>query len=514
MEVFELVLLRVLIVANFLLSRLLYDIIPLFLCLPGSILEFTQSLLLLKKDKKAPFFSRQKTRIVILTREPVPNQCKTRLIPELGPETALLWHVSMAKHTLLVAGAFAAEKAIFRSVCVAVDGEPDEVARLAIDGEGIFRFFRQGKGGLGGRIRQAVAQALEREAGSNVIVLGTDCPGLLPGHLDVAEELLRSGADVCFGPAADGGFWLVGIRGSVAPEALFSDEKVRYGTEHALQDSLDLCASAGLAVRMLQVLSDVDEPRDRVHLDAAVASGLMTALSRISVVIPARNEERAIGGTIRSALASAADPGKVDFVVVDAGSEDGTRAAATEAGARVIASPAHLRGRGSQMNLGAAHSKPGSLLLFLHADTALPAKWDARLRECLCRPEVSSASFSLSIAGQQADRRLATISSMANYRSRRGLPYGDQGLALRAPTFSAVGGFDAVPLFEDFLIAARLAKLGQVVTLPQEVVTSARRWEKNGALKNTAINLALVHAHKLLKVPEATLHKWYYYFGI
>ena len=87
----------------------------------------------------------------------------------------------------------------------------------------------------------------------------------------------------------------------------------------------------------------------------------------ISVVIPALDEERALPVTLAAVAAQV--PAAAEVIVVDGGSRDATQAIARTAGARVIEAP---RGRACQMNLG-ARSARGEWLLFLHADTILPA---------------------------------------------------------------------------------------------------------------------------------------------
>lgn len=199
----------------------------------------------------------------------------------------------------------------------------------------------------------------------------------------------------------------------------------------------------------------------------------------ISVIIPALNEACHIVATLASLR-----PGQwIDIIVVDGGSRDDTAALARAHGATVLTSPP---GRARQQNLGAAAAS-GNILFFLHADTLAPPDYASLIRQTLRTPGVAAGAFSLDIAAPQPSLKL--ISTLANYRSRwLQLPYGDQGLFLSTSLFHAVGGFPDLPIMEDVVLVHRLRRCGRIVTLPQTVRTSARRWQQLGALRTTAIN--------------------------
>ena len=119
------------------------------------------------------------------------------------------------------------------------------------------------------------------------------------------------------------------------------------------------------------MLADVDRPSDVPR--------------SITVVIPALNEELRIPEAVRSAL----EGFRVSVIVVDGGSQDQTCRAAEVAGAQVLQGP---RGRALQMNAGAA-AADGDILLFLHADSQLPAGWDMAVRSSLASEEVAAGAF-------------------------------------------------------------------------------------------------------------------------
>jgi rSAM/selenodomain-associated transferase 1 len=113
--------------------------------------------------------------------------------------------------------------------------------------------FPQGGGDLGDRM----ARALQRYPHRPVVLIGSDIPDLSAEHIEGAFAAL-GGCDLTFGPARDGGYWLVGARESTMARGLF--RHVRWSSEHALADTL---ANAGTRrVRLLDRLDDIDDAAD------------------------------------------------------------------------------------------------------------------------------------------------------------------------------------------------------------------------------------------------------------
>ena len=157
---------------------------------------------------------------------------------------------------------------------------------------------------------------------------------------------------------------------------------------------------------------------------------------KISVIIPVLNEAAAIGATL-TPLQWAAN---VEVIVVDGGSVDCTRDLAASLGLKFIEASV---GRAHQMNVGAA-AAAGDVLLFLHADTALPHGFESTVRRLLRQPEVIAGAFALQINAELRGLRL--IETMTNWRSRfLQTPYGDQAIFLPAPVFRRIGGFQEMP---------------------------------------------------------------------
>ena len=219
----------------------------------------------------------------------------------------------------------------------------------------------------------------------------------------------------------------------------------------------------------------------------------------ISVIIPTLNEAAVLEETLRCLRGAAT----LETIVVDAGSEDGTVGLAAAHGARIIRA---AKCRARQMNAGAAVAT-GPLLLFLHADTRLPEGFEEHIRNALRQPGVVAGAFELGI--DSAMRSLRIIETVANLRARYlHMPYGDQGLFVRAGVFHNVGGFPDFPLMEDFELLRRLRRCGRVVVVRARVATSPRRWQRLGPWRTTWTNQMIVLGY-YLGVSPSRLANWY-----
>jgi len=218
----------------------------------------------------------------------------------------------------------------------------------------------------------------------------------------------------------------------------------------------------------------------------------------ISVVIPALNEATNIAETIESATS-----GAKEVIVVDGGSTDETVATAEAAGARVITADAN---RSRQMNKG-AEVATSDVLLFLHADTRLPAHYRGAVERAVYSRGVAAGAFSFGIDGARMKHRI--VERVVALRCRlSSLPYGDQAIFVRTKTFSEMGGFADMPIMEDYEIMRRLRGYGRIITLREKAQTSGRRWQERGWLSTTVINQLVVAGYHL-GVPLERLERWY-----
>jgi rSAM/selenodomain-associated transferase 2 len=192
---------------------------------------------------------------------------------------------------------------------------------------------------------------------------------------------------------------------------------------------------------------------------------------KLSIILPALNEASDIVATL-TALQPLRAAGH-ELIVVDGGSVDATALLASVDADQVINS---ARGRARQMNAGAAAAS-GDGLLFLHADTRLPAQADSLIQKAL--QDRLWGRFDVKISGRPA--LLRVVAGMMNRRSRlTGIATGDQAMFMTRAAFDAAGGFPDQPLMEDIELSKRLKRLGPPACLRQQVVTSGRRWERYG----------------------------------
>ena len=202
-------------------------------------------------------------------------------------------------------------------------------------------------------------------------------------------------------------------------------------------------------------------------------------MSKVSIIIPVLNEGEGIA-TALDALAVLRALG-TEVIVVDGGSRDATIQRARPRADRVILAP---RGRALQMNAG-AEKAAGDVLLFLHADTNLPPDADHVVLSGLERSGHAWGRFDVKIEGRSPVLRV--IAWLMNIRSRlTGIATGDQAMFVRRAAFQAAGGFPAIPLMEDIALCKRLKLVSPPLCVRDCVVTSGRRWEKNGVI-NTMV---------------------------
>lgn len=191
----------------------------------------------------------------------------------------------------------------------------------------------------------------------------------------------------------------------------------------------------------------------------------------LSVIIPTLNEETCLPATI--ATVADAAPG-CEIIIADGGSTDCTYevvSAFTIAPVRWIDSP---RGRGAQMNAGAAIAT-GDVLLFLHADTLLPARSAEMIRHALDDSRIVGGNFCVRFAPRGVVADFYTW--CYNMRSRARVFYGDSAIFVRRDVFQRIGGYRYARIMEDLELVRRLRRAGRVHTIRDaEVTSSARRF--------------------------------------
>ncbi|MCC7048724.1 MAG: TIGR04282 family arsenosugar biosynthesis glycosyltransferase [Alphaproteobacteria bacterium] len=186
---------------------------------------------------------RARRTVIVFLKAPRLGQVKTRLAAAIGVIEATRFHRAMAASLIRRLGR---DKRWRTVLCLA----PRQGLRHRdIPGMGLPR-VEQGRGDLGQRMARALRRCERRPA----VLVGTDIPGLTPAVIARAFHLLAR-HDGVFGPAADGGFWLVGLRNR-RPRF----DGVRWSTRHALADTLAGLGRARIA--LLDKLEDIDTPAD------------------------------------------------------------------------------------------------------------------------------------------------------------------------------------------------------------------------------------------------------------
>jgi rSAM/selenodomain-associated transferase 2 len=194
-----------------------------------------------------------------------------------------------------------------------------------------------------------------------------------------------------------------------------------------------------------------------------------------------------------------------EVVLVDGGSTDATAAvAARSPKVRLLPSP---RGRARQMNAGARAAR-GDVLLFLHADTLLPDGALAAVESAVGDPGVVAGRFDVRFDNPRPVFRM--IAWFMNQRSRwSGISTGDQAIFVRREVFEALGGYPDMPLMEDVELCRRLKRRGRLAALRLRVTTSARKWEREGAVR-TILLMWTIRLLCTAGISPARLHRWYY----
>lgn len=215
-------------------------------------------------------------------------------------------------------------------------------------------------------------------------------------------------------------------------------------------------------------------------------SSLPSALApSVSIIIPTLNE----AGQLPACLAAIGiDQPGVDVRVVDGGSLDETVLIAQRHGVPVLAST--VAQRAAQMNHGAREAQ-GEVLLFLHADTLLPADWLSMLRAALAHDaRIVGGGFRRRFDRPSAFLRFTC--GLADWRVRcSGWLLGDQTMFVRRDAFFASGGFPALRQFEDLEFSIRLREQGRCVLVPATVISSGRRFDASGSVRQTLSDLAV-----------------------
>nr|WP_269117487.1 TIGR04283 family arsenosugar biosynthesis glycosyltransferase [Psychrobacter sp. Ps2] len=202
----------------------------------------------------------------------------------------------------------------------------------------------------------------------------------------------------------------------------------------------------------------------------------------LSIIVPLLNEANNLPELIAHIVHL--DPAPQQVILVDGGSVDGSVAIAksvlksTEIAQSII--DWHIIesrvGRAQQMNAGAVLAT-GDVLLFLHADTELPACAIDNIQQAIAQYDWGRFDVRL----DSHEPLLSIVGLMINQRSRlMDIATGDQAIFIKKSLFEQIGGYPDQPLMEDIELCKRLKKISRPACLKSKVTTSARRWQQHG----------------------------------
>lgn len=439
----------------------------------------------------------------VFARYPEPGKCKTRLIEALGAPGAAQLHEQMTLHTLTWARQLFRDYSVETFVHFTGASTSAMSQKFGMD----LNYRQQADGDLGEKLRSATESSFVNGA-ERILIVGTDCPELHTKLAHQAFELLRS-HDICFAPATDGGYTMLGIARPTPEQlptlmdALFCG--IPWGTANVLERSLTALKS--FRVGLLKTCSDVDLPADIPAARKVLETSSHTP--RLSVIIPVYGYEP----QLRNSIDSAREADNVEIILAAAPNPE-----SVSAGHRVdphtlstaVATQSQLvvcrANRADQMNLGAAQANSATLL-FLHADTLLPTGFSDAITTALNDRRYVGGAFRLGVDCPRFAMRCVEMGVQLRTQLLK-LPYGDQAIFVRKKIFHELGSYPKQPIMEDYELIRRMKKLGRLAILHQKVVTSARRWERLGVVQTTIKNQLMIAGYHL-GVPLTRLSAFY-----
>lgn len=230
-------------------------------------------------------------------------------------------------------------------------------------------------------------------------------------------------------------------------------------------------------------------------------------LQSCSVIIPTLNEYSALRRLLPSLLVDAQQH-HLDIIICDGGSTDLTchYVRQLQSDSPNLTLLQTQRGRSKQMNAGAEQAQH-SVLLFLHADTELPRNWFGLLADAM-QAGCVWGRFNVRLSGNNILFRV--IERLMNLRSCwTQVATGDQAIFVDRQVFQQVGMYPDLPLMEDIALSKRLRQQYSMACIKTPLITSSRRWEKQGIIKTVILMWQLRWAY-FIGTPAEALAKRYY----
>lgn len=412
--------------------------------------------------------------IIIFTRVPEGGHTKTRMMPYMDENQCESLHRCFLKDISVQISHINGDVFVFYTSF-------DRSEKELIDVFGDVEYIEQNGDDIGSRMLNAIEEVKNRGY-KKIILIGTDIPELGFKSIDRAFDEFEKN-DIVFGRTFDGGYYLVGMKEVI--DDVFHIEK--YGHNHVFEDTINHLLGK-YDIGFTDTLHDMDNREDLEELYIRLVSEdgytpshtfefIKKNIPLVSIVVPVYNEKT----TISNLLLQLDNIHGAEVIFVDGGSKDDTKKIISswisEKESRCEYSRYRLissdKGRANQMNAGAEISR-GEILFFLHCDSVLPENFVEQIRSVM-------KSYSLGCFGIDFDSNhpfMYTNKWISNHRAKhRRIIFGDQGIFLKKDLFYSVGGFENIPIMEDYKFSLDLKKKGIKVGMTKDrIITSHRRY--------------------------------------
>lgn len=228
---------------------------------------------------------------------------------------------------------------------------------------------------------------------------------------------------------------------------------------------------------------------------------MLSAVPLVSIVIPVRADPAAL----EALLARLPPVDDVEIIVACAAPIDEQTSRIRDARPDIVWVESRP-GRGAQLEAGARRAR-GRWIWFVHADSRLPNGWLDAFR-ALPEQEVIGGAFRFALDSTAWQARV--LERLVAWRVRWfDLPFGDQGIFVRRDVLVALGGVPPLPLMEDVELVRRMTRHGRLQYVSLPLVTSARRWEREGWWRRSAANLLMLLLYRAGVSPARLARRYY-----
>lgn len=432
-----------------------------------------------------------KKALIYFAKEPVEGKVKTRLAKSITNEEATKIYTLMLKQALSLTINQDIDKYVFTQ---AFTSEYQKYFK------GLKTFLQEGNN-IGEKMSNAFHTLFAQDY-DQIVLVGTDIPMLDENIIHEAYNALHT-HHATINKSEDDGYYLIGFCKEHFKDEAFNINFKKNVFKQTINSLNTLHIKAG---KELFDIDYIDDLRKFATLKKQTKLGLhvkklLSTFPSISVIIPVYYEKENLPKTLQN-LKEKAQGNSYEIIISDTPEITTLNDINTTT---YFTCKAQKAGRAYQLNEGAKMAR-GEVLLFLHADTLLPKKWDEEILHLNIKNKIFAGAFSLGIQTNSIFVKL--IEFLANLRVYfTNTPYGDQGQFISSHLFSMIGGYNELPLMEDIAIINKIHQQNiKVQILKNKVYTSDRRWKNEGLLYTSVRNRVLstlyhfgVSAEKLKK---------------